>query len=369
MEATIGKTKQPWIHSGRVDLWFIIGPAFLITALVILLQGHLESIKSVPPWLWLLLVVGVDVTHVYSTVFRTYFDKIEMQQRQALYLLTPLIAWIAGCLLYSVGGMVFWRVLAYLAVFHFVRQQYGFMMIYGRKEERRYKLVDKLAIYAATTYPLVYWHAHERNFDWFIDGDFFRIDSDAISQFAALVYAAILLAYLLKEILLWRKTAGFNWPRNLLLSGTAVSWLCGIVLFNNDIAFTAINVISHGVPYLALMWIYARNQSVLQGGKPNFRFPWIATIFRRKWVMMYLAVLFAWAFIEENLWDSLVWHEHGSVLYFSKKLSIISSEQTLVWLVPLLAMPQITHYVLDAFIWRLHTNDTNWKEILFLKAR
>jgi len=33
--------------------------------------------------------------------------------------------------------------------------------------------------------------------------------------------------------------------------------------------------------------------------------------------------------------------------------------------VPLLALPQITHYLLDAFIWRLHRTDTDWKKILF----
>lgn len=361
--------KQPWIYSPKVDLLFIIGPAFIVTALIALLQGPIATLSSVPPWLWLLLVVGVDVTHVYSTLFRTYLDKVELQKRQALYLLTPLLAWIVGCLLYSLGSMVFWRVLAYLAVFHFVRQQYGFMMIYGRKENQRYKIFDKLAIYASTIYPLIYWHAHERNFDWFMEGDFFRLDSAFISTVSGYLYAAILLAYLFKETVLWKQSAGFNRPRNLLLSGTAISWLFGIVVFDNDIAFTAINVISHGVPYLALMWIYSRNQAQMQGDKPSFRFTWVARIFRREWVMLYLSILFAWAFIEENLWDSLLWHEHGSVLYFSGKLSIINSEQTLIWLVPLLAMPQITHYVLDAYIWRMHTSDTNWKAILFFRAK
>jgi hypothetical protein len=361
--------RQPWIFSPVVDLFFILGPAFLVTALAILLHEHIEIFTSVPPWLWLLLVVGVDVSHVYSTLFRTYFDRVEMRKRQALYLLTPLIAWVAGCLLYSLGSQVFWRVLAYLAVFHFVRQQYGLMMIYGRKEEQRYKWIDKLAIYAATVYPLIYWHGNERNFDWFIEGDFFKFDSSAIVALAGLVYLAILFAYLSKELLLWRQQHGFNWPRNLLLFGTALSWLFGIVIFNNDVAFTAINVISHGVPYLALMWIYGRNQAQLQGEQTSFQFRWVATIFRRKWVLIYLGVLFAWAWFEENLWDGLIWHDHGTVLYFADKFPIIQSEQTLVWLVPLLAMPQITHYVLDAFIWRMHHSNTNWKEIFFLNAR
>ena len=362
-------TSQPWIHSPRVDLLFILGPAFFVTALVILLQGHMESVAMVPPWLWLLLIVGVDVSHVYSTVFRTYFDKVEMQQRQALYLLTPLLAWVGGSLLYSMDSMIFWRVLAYLAAFHFVRQQYGFMMIYARKEEQRYKWIDKLAIYSATVYPLIYWHANQRNFDWFVEGDFIRLDSAIAGQGAAYAYAAVLLMYAVKELWLWHRNAVFNLPRNLMLLGTAFSWLVGIVIFNNDIAFTAINVISHGVPYMALMWIYSQNQIQLQGDKPSFQFAWVITMFQRQWVALYLAVLMAWAYLEETLWDGLIWHDHASVLYFADKFSIILSEQILVWLVPLLAMPQITHYVLDAFIWRMQQDNTNWKSILFLNAR
>jgi hypothetical protein len=363
------KIPQPWIYSPKVDLLFIVGPAFLITGLVILFRGQLDSISHVPPWLWLLLVVGIDVTHVYSTIFRTYFDKMEMQKRQALYLLTPLIAWVAGCLLYSMGSMVFWRALAYLAVFHFVRQQYGFMMIYARKEEQRYKWIDKLAIYFATMYPLIYWHTHERNFDWFIEGDFLNIGTTAIEQFAGGVYIAILIAYVIKEVHLWQTTHRFNVPRNLLLSGTALSWLVGIVIFNNDIAFTAINVISHGVPYLALMWVYGSNQVQLQGDKASFQFRWITRLFQRRWVSVYIAVLFVWAYFEETVWDGMVWHDHGSVLLLADKLSIMNLDQTLVWLVPLLAIPQITHYVLDAYIWRMQQGNTNWKEILFLNAR
>lgn len=360
---------QPWIYSAKVDLPFIILPAFVVTGLVVLMQDSLTRFTAMPAWLWLVLIVGVDVTHVYSTLFRTYFDKEELQQRQAMYLLTPLLAWVAGCLLYSLDSMIFWRALAYLAVFHFVRQQYGFMMLYGRKEYAEFKLIDKLAIYSSTLYPLIYWHCHERNFDWFIAGDFFKIDSPVIGNYAGVAYAAILTVYVIKELLIWRQSHYFNWPRNLILCGSALSWLVGIVLFNNDLAFSAINVVSHGIPYLALIWIYGRNQSALQGEKTTYHFPWVAKVFRPAWLAVYLGILLLWAYFEENLWDGLIWREHGAVLMFADALPAIRSEQTLIWLVPLLAMPQITHYVLDAFIWRMKPGSTNWSKILFLHAR
>lgn len=364
----VKRAAQPWIHSPRLDLAFIIGPPFAVTLLVVLLQGQLARLSAMPAWLWLVLIVGVDVTHVYSTLFRTYFDREELHKRSAIYLLTPLLAWVAGCLLYSAGGMVFWRVLAYLAVFHFVRQQYGFMMIYGRTDGRAWKLIDKLAIYAATLYPLIYWHCRERNFNWFVEGDFWQFDSALVIYVAGAIYGAIIAAYLVKEWLLFRSAGRLNWPRNLMLLGTALSWACGIIVFDNDIAFSAINVIAHGVPYIALIWIYGRNQSELQGEQATFNFAWVGRIFRRRWVLAYLGALVLWAYVEENLWDGWVWREHGTVLLFADALREVQSEQTMVWLVPLLAMPQITHYILDAYIWRMQQPGTHWKEILFFKA-
>jgi hypothetical protein len=366
--AVNARTAQPWIYSPRVDLLFILGPAFFVILLVFLFRPLLEGIASEPPWLWLALIVGVDVTHVYSTVFRTYLDREELRQRPALYLAAPLVAWVGGCLLYSAGSMVFWRVLAYLAVFHFVRQQYGFMMIYGRKDAPAFKRLDKLAIYAATLYPLIYWHCTPRNFNWFMDGDFLQFDSALAAQIAGVIYGAIMAAYFIKEGVLWRRTGQINWPRNLMLLGTAFSWLAGIVILDNDLAFSAINVISHGVPYLALIWIYGRNQAEWQGEKTTHYFQWIGKLFQARWLPAYLGALFLCAYLEEILWDGLVWREHGAVLFLANALQEVQSAHTLAWLVPLLAMPQITHYILDAYIWRMREPGANWGKILFLRA-
>ncbi len=31
-------------------------------------------------------------------------------------------------------------------------------------------------------------------------------------------------------------------------------------------------------------------------------------------------------------------------------------------IVPLLALPQVTHYIIDGFIWRIRKNDLKWSE-------
>ncbi len=363
---------QPWIFSSRFDAAFIISPAVLIAALAVVFHDGFSSLDAVPPWIWLLLIVGVDAGHVYSTLFRTYFDREELKARQALYILTPLLAWVAGCFLYSMGSIVFWRVLAYLAVFHFIRQQYGLMMIYARKERggpKYGKIIEKASIYMATIYPLIYWHSHARNFDWFIEGDFIPLNLPGLSAAAGAVYIIVLGAYILKEIFVWKNSGAFNIPKNILLFGTAFSWFVGIVAFNNDLAFTATNVIAHGIPYMALIWAYGRNQAALQGEQNgSWISPWIGRIFSWRAVLLYIAALFLLAFLEEGIWDGFVWREHSGIFGFSSMLPVVQSPQTLAWLIPLLALPQATHYVLDAFIWRLKLSDANWKEILFYQT-
>ena len=363
------KKTQPWLFSPVFDLVFILGPALIVTLIVLIFQGQLDTLKTIPPWLWLVLVAGVDVSHVYSTLFRTYLDREELKQRQALYTLVPLGAWMLGWLLYSVNGSLFWRALAYLAVFHFVRQQYGFMMIYSRQEWDQpalYKYLDKIAIYSATLYPLVYWHCHERSFNWFVAGDFVTFDAPLFSRFAGGVYLVVLLAYGFKEIILWRRIGRINWPRNLLLLGTAVSWFVGIVAFDNDLAFTATNIIAHGIPYMALIWVYGHNQQAINGAERKpFVYQWVGKLFSWRTVPVYTGGLFLLAYLEEWAWNGLIWRDHVMLFKFSEVLPVIQSEQTLVWLVPLLALPQATHYILDAFIWRLKLNPANLKNVLF----
>lgn len=358
--------KQPWIASPFIDLIFVLGPAFFVTAAVVYFRDTIAHINGTPPWLWLLLVVGVDVSHVYSTIFRTYLDKEELAKRQALYVLVPIGVWVAGMMLYSMGGLVFWRVLAYLAVFHFVRQQYGFMMLYARKERERphwTRRIDQAAIYMATLFPLAYWHSTHRAFSWFVDGDFFSVAFPQLGIWAGVLFAIALAAYAVKEIYFSLREKTVNAPKHLLLLGTALSWGVGIVAFNSDIAFTATNVIAHGVPYMALVWVFGRNQQDM--GKKPYVAEALGKLFSWKTLPIFLSILLVLAFVEEGLWDGLVWREHALFFGVFSGLPPVKSEDIMVWLVPLLALPQAVHYVLDAFIWKHDLKDSEWKKILF----
>jgi hypothetical protein len=348
----------------------ILSPAIVVSGLAWLFSDQVRLLNEMPSWLWLVLIVGIDAGHVYSTLFRTYLVREELQHRQALLTLAPLAAWLIGCLLYSFDGLLFWRVLAYLAVFHFIRQQYGFMMIYARHERNRpvfYRSVNKAAIYIATLYPIIFWHCQPRAFNWFIENDFISVNSPLPSRIAGYLYWLILSVYLLKELYVWITEKQINVPRNLLLGGTVLSWYVGIVAFDNDLIFTACNVIAHGIPYYALIWAYGYKQTIVTNGshKGYYVVSWISKVVDWKTVPIFIAFMVVLAFVEEGLWDGLIWRDHLLLFGVFKNLPAISSLQIQMWLVPLLSVPQTTHYLLDAFIWRLHGKDTPLRDLLF----
>ena len=75
--------------------------------------------------------------------------------------------------------------------------------------------------------------------------------------------------------------------------------------------------------------------------------------------IFFISLLLILGFCEEFVWDTFVWHEHNDL--FFNFLSIDVDHLTLAWLVPLLSLPQITHYILDGFIWKRHRKINEFK--------
>ena len=338
-------SENVWLFSRNIDLTVFLGSA-LVSLVLLAIGWRLGILNSESPdWTWISAVLLIDVAHVWSTSFRVYFDKEELKRRLWLYLLVPTFGYVVGVALYSEGELTFWRVLAIVAVFHFVRQQYGWVALYRRKLGETDKWtwwIDASAVYLATIYPLAFWMTSlPRNFQWFVENDFFELPA-LVDDFLFPVYILALGAYVVKSVYLYHSIGFLNPGKDIVIATTAVCWYAGIVLFNSDYAFTVTNVIIHGVPYFALIWFYMRARRETTG--PFYR------AFSSNWVV-FLATLWAFAYAEELLWNRGVWHERGWLFGGNWDWS-----EWKVYLVPLLAVPQLTHYILDGFIWRRRGN-------------
>ena len=349
MQAEAVLTTNPpnthWLFSQSLDLTVFLGSALL--SLLLLAVGWQFGIlnSESPEWTWVTAVLFIDVAHVWSTSFRVYFDKRELKRRIWLYTLVPIFGYAVGVALYSEGELTFWRVLTIVAVFHFVRQQYGWVNLYRRKLKEADSWtwwIDAAAIYLASIYPLAFWMTRlPRNFEWFVKDDFLSIPT-LVETVLFPIYIAALLAYFAKSIYQYFMTGFLNIGKDIVVATTVICWYVGIVVFNSDYAFTVTNVIIHGVPYFALIYAYARFRREASGR--------IYQTLSHNW-LVFLATLWAIAYAEELFWNRGVWHEHRWL--FGGDWDWQTAR---IYLVPLLAVPQLTHYVLDGFIWKRKNN-------------
>ncbi len=335
---------QPWIYKRNIDLAFICLPSAVCALLVIIFAPYFTTTNLTSTW-WLVVVLGIDVSHVYTTLYKTYWDKTLVQQKQKLLLLVPFIAFIMAFIAINIGFNFFWRVLAYIAVFHFIRQQYGFVKIYSRKQNNYMQWLDTLVIYSATIYPILYWHCNGPfQFTWFTAKDFVTIPYPIVDKIAFYLYCLIIIAYCIKEIVMFIKTKTGNLPKNLVIIGTLISWYLGIVYYNSDLIFTILNVVTHGVPYMALVWI---------NGKANATKATLPIMYKGFGICIFLLIPFVLGYVEEGLWDTIIWKEHTNLFGVFEFINQIDTTSFKTIIIPILILPQLTHYLLDGFIWRI----------------
>ncbi len=127
---------SPWIRSPGFDAAFILAPMAVPALAVIALRGYFDQDPPIPLWGWLVLVLGIDVAHVYATLYRTYADPQARARHATLLRLAPLLCWVVGVTLYASDDRLFWSALPTCRL-HFIRQQYGFLRIYARGEALR----------------------------------------------------------------------------------------------------------------------------------------------------------------------------------------------------------------------------------------
>jgi hypothetical protein len=388
---TVARKPFPWLFSATVDLVAFLGSA--VVSLLLLAVGHWCGVlnSESPEWTWLTAVLLIDVAHVYTTCWRVYFDPQEFQRRKPLYMLVPTIIFVVGWAIYSESSTWFWSILAYMAVFHFVRQQYGWVSLYrarGGEKNEWLRRLDTLTIYTATLYPLIWWHTHlPRKFAWMVKGNFESVFAQipvTIEFYCGIAYWLILTTYFGCSAYRAWTLRKWNPGKDIVVLTTALCWYIGIITFNSDYAFTVTNVIIHGVPYFVLVYWYryrwsnqlqtdlnsaidwdsfeAEDASETDGSgdnkithnaakvepKSSSRQSLINPRVRR--IIIFVATVWLMAYVEELFWHRGVWNSRSWL--FGDGLGTDARS----WLVPLLAVPQLTHYVLDGFIWKRRSN-------------
>ncbi|MEL7145438.1 MAG: hypothetical protein AAFO69_03650 [Bacteroidota bacterium] len=360
-------SKHIWLFGKSVDLIFLFLPVWIVWGVCFLLPDDILQ-QDIPIWIWLIVVVGIDVSHVWSTIFRTYADKEEFANHRKLLTSTPFICFLIFFLIAGFSQPLFWRILAYIALYHFIKQQYGFMRIYKAKARDFGKrwINDEWVIYLGMLYPVIYWHLTDvRSFSWFVEGDFLNL----YDQLAALplagvfqgingLYWLIIITWFIQEVFFQEK---IHWGKVLWVTSTAINWFLGIVYFNSDLAFTLTNVVAHGVPYMVLVLYYVEKKKDDGVETSKRKVGQVVTA-----IIFMVSIVLILAFFEEYFWDMLIYQENSQMFeaVFPFPVKAFTNPWWQAFGIALLTVPQATHYVIDGFIWKSNAKNPHLKRIL-----
>ncbi len=351
-----------WIVSRRFDIAIVAIP--MVAALASLLTLNQAFASSLPLWAFLLVIVAFDVAHVWGTIYLTYLDREVMRRRPLLLWLVLPVAFLVAYRLHLHSATLFWTVLAYVAIFHFIQQHYGFIALYklcgGERDSVDYYL-DKWTLWVGALGPVALSHATPmRQFDWFNAGEQFIVTIHPSFRREIIAAMAIFaLVYIARQVQLWVRERRFNLGKNMWMVCAWISWSVGLSLGAHIFISAAFLNLLHGIPFLALVWYRCNKRHEGRRSPHSPLLSWLSH--RKNWLYFYGLVL-GLAIIEESLWDGKVWRVYlPSLLPFEivePKAAALS-----MW-VALLSVPQIVHYYLDAWIWKLDKSNPDLLEVL-----
>ncbi len=282
-------SQPPWIVGRGVDLSLIIGGSLAgYIYLALFTVVHLPA-----SFLWWFWSLGFDGTHIFGTASRTFLDRDARRRHSRLLYGSLLFFFLLGPVMVLAGWRGYLALLvAVWAYYHVMRQHYGFLILYKVKS-RDLQPLDNLLDRAFLGIMLVFPPFH-RFFIHHPEELGLPFSLARWERPAWTLIAVTAAAYLLRQLIRWRRGDAFNIPKHLLLGSVIpLHWLTFAYLSWQ--AATPTVTIVHNLQYHALIWFHNRNRYASAGaGERNGRVP--VALSRSLLVYAGVALLFSAAY-------------------------------------------------------------------------
>jgi hypothetical protein len=262
-----------WIISARDDLVWLIGSvASSYLLLLLYVSGILPLVPMVALW-----AILIDAPHVFGTFSRTYFDRAERLGRARLLWGSLLFFAVGPLMVYAGAGLVFFFIAALWAYYHLVKQHYGFLVLYKKKNNDLAptdNALDRLLLLFAFNYPFVAFIARDPEAMARVPA---KLQSGVNGLATMLLAGTLILAVVWLGRQLQRALAGepLNVPKYLLLAAAIpMHWIVLLTpMPHKPIAIVAILTVYHNLQYHRLIWFhnkkYTAGSAGVRGSSPT----------------------------------------------------------------------------------------------------
>ncbi|MCR9131447.1 MAG: hypothetical protein NXI08_02695 [bacterium] len=375
MEVT-AQLKKPifssnWIINQKTDLIWFIGGAFGGYLLMFMYEGLGWDMVTI----WFFWVAFIDTPHFFGTYSRTYLDKQEFKQRKPL-LLWSLLWFIVGpvvlliCYLmfnsglesYSVPWILLTSFFGLWAYWHVVRQHYGFLALYKKKNQEQHKTdyyIDASLLYAGLMLPFLVFIVRFPEASELIAPTLAVIEpalgitaEQLVSGVTLSIVGALALVYIIRQIYLLKQGIPINIPKALFL--LAVIPLHLFICFSDAVveagifAFGAFVTIFHDLQYHAIVWFHHKNRYKRNPETANYGISaWLSKSLPR-----YALTAIAMGVIFRVLGCTFEVHPGCIPIAVTSNVILFADFGTDKLLQGILLGLAFHHYFLDQFIWK-----------------
>ncbi|MDY7227587.1 hypothetical protein [Hyalangium rubrum] len=271
--------RSAWLVDRRHDLLSTVGG---LGASLLLLALHVWGGISglVLWWAW---IVALDGPHIFATLSRTYLDRRERQARRRL--LWGSLGWFAlGPALFGLSVALGQRLpfdlfLAFVSVWaywHVVRQHYGLMSLYQRKNADMHPLdrrIDSLTLYVGLLAPFLAFALTHPTARRMLGLGVEPGPEALVAQACWAATLAVVALFAARQVQRWRAGLGVNGPKVLLLAAAlGLSALLFTPAVVGRVEFLMVSVVVtafHNVQYHGIVWFYHRNRYHAPGADPS----------------------------------------------------------------------------------------------------
>lgn len=309
------------------------------------------SISQMDFPLFFLLYLLIDFPHLYSTSLRVIYSNENRMHTVVAVGTGAIVCFIFLLFLFSYTDYG-WSVLAYIAIFHFMRQQIGWLKLLQDGQSYFYSKLEVSAMYAIVVSGILFWHScRSASFFWFPGA--VNIPTAVIfSNICDVVMIVLCVLCLYIKVKDCKNEIIIRPAKIYLLLSTIFTWQIMLRLVPlTPVSFAIFNTVTHGLPYLIwIFWFYS-----FQSSRTKYLF----------FIPMMFYLLFIFLGIVENYFYFGSMRKEEFQLFSQWKM--IGGAKTSKVFLCLALTPQMIHFIADGFVWKIKKSPELREFINYLK--
>lgn len=334
--ATTGVAPSHWLRNPRFDFLFIAGTTALALATGLTAVAH-------PQWFPVILVLDLwflGYHHVIATFTRLTLDSESFREHKFLVVTLPWIV-LAGtvAVAFTLGIWAIATTYLYWQWFHYTRQSYGIVRLYGRKAGQTTTRDARWSIWAMYLVPL--WgilHRSLQGTEKFLGTEVAYLPTHPYSVLVVQTLAlGAVSIWALGQMRAWRE-GRFSLPLTLyMLSHFCIFYVGYIAIQNINHGWLVLNV-WHNAQYILVVWMYNSNR--FRGGIDKNH--WFLSVLSQKNVFNVIGY-FAFTILATTVVYGVINFALELEFLVAIPMAAIIIYQTI----------NFHHYVVDGLIWKL----------------